>query len=83
MKQKATTKDELFLLKLFQMASAKGDSFEEIDRYAVGKAVGLNERAIDNIVRHLAQANFVKKGDENSIYLTEQGMRLIETLKEG
>ena len=81
MKQKATTKDELFLLKLFQMATAKGDPFEEIDRYAVGKAIGQNDRGIDNIVRHLAQANFVKKGEESAIYLTEQGMRLINTLQ--
>lgn len=82
MGQKATTKDELFLLKLFQMATASGDVFTEIDRYAVGKAIGQNDRGIDNIVRHLAQANFVKKGDESAIYLTEQGMRLINTLKE-
>lgn len=65
------------------MATASGDVFTEVDRYAVGKAIGQNDRGIDNIVRHLAQANFVKKGDdENKIYLTEQGMRLINTLKE-
>lgn len=80
MSQKATTKDELFLLKLHQIAMTLGGPQEAVDRYAIGRAIGQNDRGVDTIARLLAQANFVKKGDEPKIYLTEQGLRLIEQL---
>lgn len=76
------TKDELFLLKLHLMAQASGEEDTPIDRYQIGRAVGLNDKGIDNVVRLLAQANFVKKGEGDAIYLTPQGLRLIESLKQ-
>jgi hypothetical protein len=82
MSQKSTTKDELFLLKLHQMATQRGEPHEEIDRYAIGRAIGQNDKGIDTIARCLAQANFVKKGDGNAIYLTSNGLRLVEHLLE-
>ena len=76
------TKDEMFLLKLHEVASSKGDPYTELDRFQIGRLLGLHDRGIDNIVKHLCQANFVKKGDaDNAIFLTEHGMRLIELLK--
>lgn len=78
---KGYTKDELYLLKFHAMALEQGDVHIEIDRYAVGRAVGYNDKAVDNLVRLLLQANFLKKGDGQSLYLTEQGLRLIQTLK--
>jgi predicted transcriptional regulator len=80
MTQKGTTKDERFLLKLHEMALKRGGAEEEVDRFAVGRAIGLNDRVIDNIVRHLAQANFVKKGEEGAVMLTPHGLSLIEHL---
>ncbi len=80
MNRKATTKDELFLLKLYEMASQKGDAHEEIDRYAIGRAIGQNDKGVDTIVKHLAQANFVKKGDGDALYLTPHGLRLVEQI---
>lgn len=76
------TKDEIFLIKMHQMALAKGDAEHELDRYVIGRAVGLNDRGIDTIVRTLCQTNFVKKGEDNCIYLTPNGLRLIEDLLE-
>lgn len=76
------TRDELFLLKLHEVALKFGDFEQEVDKYMVGKQIGQNEKGVDNIVRHLAQANFVKKGDDNSVYLTENGLKLVEQLKE-
>ncbi len=78
---KGFTKDELYLLKFYAMALEKGDPYVEIDRYAVGRAVGYNDKAVDNLVRLLLQANFLKKGDGQSLYLTDHGLRLIENLK--
>lgn len=83
MSKKATTKDELFLLKLHQLALAKGDPHEEVDKYAIGRAIGQNDRGIDTIARLLAQANFIKKGEGSSVYLTPHGLNLVNQLLEG
>lgn len=76
------TKDEIFLLKLFEVALEQGNPWEQVDKYTVGRAIGQNDRGIDIIVRDLAQANFIKKGEANCIYLTQNGLNLIELLKE-
>ncbi len=82
MSKPSATKDELFLLKLYELASKRGDPHDEVDRYEIGRAIGQNDRGIDTIVNLLAQANFIKKGDNNSIYLTPHGLSLITTLLE-
>jgi hypothetical protein len=74
------TKDELFLLKLFERAQDASDLFQAWDRYAIGRAIKQNDRSVDNIVRMLAQANFIKKEEGNAIYLTEQGIALAKSL---
>lgn len=79
--QKSTTKDELFLLKLHQLATDAGDPTKEIDRYTIGKAIGQNDKGIDTIVKHLAQANFVKKAEGSTLYLTPHGLSLVELLQ--
>ncbi|NDD58158.1 MAG: hypothetical protein EBZ47_02740 [Chlamydiae bacterium] len=81
MKNKSITKDELYLIRLFDLAQKLGDTFAEVDRYAIGQAIGQNNKSVDNIVRMLAQTNFVKKGEGDSIYLTPQGEKYVETLK--
>ncbi len=75
------TKDERYLIKLHELANALGGPWEEVDRYAVGQAVGMNPRAVDNAVRLLAQANFLKKGEGNHILLTQNGVNLIHLLR--
>ncbi len=80
MNKKSTTKDELFLLKLHEMALKLGSAEEEVDRFVVGRAIGQNDKGISVIVKHLAQANFVKKGSGDSIYLTPHGLRLVEQI---
>jgi hypothetical protein len=80
MNQKSVTKDEQFLMQLHKVAGETGDLYAEFDRFAIGKAIGESERVINNIVRHLAQANFLKKGDGDSVYLTDNGIRLVEEL---
>ncbi|MBI2743658.1 MAG: hypothetical protein HYX48_07050 [Chlamydiales bacterium] len=75
-----TTKDELFLVMLHKLATARGDQFMEVDRYEIGRAIGQNDHGIDTIVKHLAQANFVIKGEESSVYLTPHGLSLVEQL---
>ncbi|MBM3206992.1 MAG: hypothetical protein FJZ57_00065 [Chlamydiae bacterium] len=80
--KKSITRDELYLIKVLELAIKLGDYFEEVDRYAVGQSMGQNNKSVDNIVRMLAQTNFVKKGDGDNIFLTPQGLKYVETLKE-
>ena len=80
MNKKAMTKDEMFLLKLYELAIERGGPEEAIDRYLMGQAIGQNDKGIDTIVRHLAQANFIKKSGENDVYLTPPGLKLVKTL---
>lgn len=81
--KKALTKDEIYLLKLCSMAQATGDPYAEIDRYAVGKAVGYNDKSVDSLTRMLLQANFLKKGEGNSLYFTDHGLSLVKMLNDG
>lgn len=71
------TKDEKFLLKLFELAREEG----EIDRYTVGRMIGMNDKGIDAIVNNLAKSNFIIKGDDTLISLTPNGLALISHLK--
>ena len=83
MNKKATTKDELFLLKLHELATTQGGVQEEIDRFAVGRAIGQNDRGANIIARDLAAANFIKKGDGEAVYLTAHGLNLVHVLLGG
>jgi Mn-dependent DtxR family transcriptional regulator len=72
MKSKSTP-DERFLIKLYQTAMAGGDPHGMFDYRGIAKLIGQKETAMKNIVKHLAQANFLKKVDETTVYLTEHG----------
>lgn len=73
MSQRSQTPDERFLISLYRAAEKKGDLFSLFDSREIARTVGLKETALKNIVKHLAQANFVKKVDPASIYLTQRG----------
>lgn len=70
---KKSTPDERFLVKLYEMAMEGGDPHAFIDYRGVAKAIGQKETATKNIVKHLLQANFLKKVDDTTVYLTEHG----------
>lgn len=82
MTKKSTTKDELFLLKLYELASSNGEPQLAIDRFVIGRAIGQNDKGAYVIARDLAQANFVKKGDGDAVALTDHGLRLVHSLLE-
>jgi hypothetical protein len=83
MTKKGRTKDELFLLKLYELASKDGDCTTPFDRFEIGRAIGQNDKGANVIARDLAQANFVRKADGDTVYLTENGLRLVESLLKG
>ena len=77
MNQKGTTPDEQLMAKFYQIAMESGDPYLPIDYRGVGKAVGLKETAAKNIVKHLAQANFLRKIDDTKFHLTPHGCNFV------
>ena len=68
-----STPDERFLIQLYKVAMQNGDPHMIQDYRGIAKAIGQKETAIKNIIKHLAQANFLKKVDDTSVCLTERG----------
>lgn len=77
MNQRSQTPDERLLLKLYQIAMDNGDPFTEIDLRGVTPLLGQKEVAVKNIVKLLAQANFIKKINESTIHLTQHGCNFV------
>lgn len=73
------TKDEYFMIALYEMAKESGDLETPFDRYAVGDRGGVTPKAVNAIAKLLIQANFIKKSSETDIYLTPHGCKLVET----
>lgn len=78
MTQRKQSKEELFLKRLYELAQEAGDAEAEVDRYAVGEVFGGHTRNVDNIVQVLTKNNFIKKSEENLIYLTPLGITFIQ-----
>jgi len=80
MVDRARTKDEMFMLRLYQEASKLTDMEQPIDSDFVGRLVGLQSRAVRTICTLLAQANFIKKRGEGAISITPHGIKLVEKI---
>lgn len=81
MSERALTKDEKFMVRLYEEA-AKLESFDDpLDRYYIGNLVSLHPKAVDTICTLLGQANFIKKHSKTDISITPQGIRLVESLR--
>jgi Mn-dependent DtxR family transcriptional regulator len=76
------TKDERYLLRLYEMANEFKDPKTPLNREAVGKTIGLSPKAVKTICTLLAQANFIKKYSADEIYLTDHGIHLAQQLRE-
>lgn len=73
MSQKGRTPDEKFLIRLYQVAHESGDPYKAIDYRGIAVSLGQKESAVKNIVKLLAQANFIKKLGDTTILLTPHG----------
>lgn len=74
---KGRTPDEKFLIQLYKTAHAGGDPYSGIDYRGIAHLLGQKELAVKNIVKHLAQANFIKKIDETTVILTSRGFDFV------
>lgn len=73
------TKDEYFMIALYEMAKESGDFETSFDRYVVGERGGVTPKAVNAIAKLLVQANFIKKSSETDVFLTAHGRKLVET----
>jgi hypothetical protein len=76
------TKDEIFMIKLYEEACKKPEMDEPFDRYEIGKLAGLQERAVNAITNLLIRSMFVKKKSETEIAITDHGVKLVLSILE-
>jgi len=78
------TADERYVIALYETALATGDVHAPFNRHEIGKMIHLQERGVNATCKLLVQANFVKKSNEDGIYLTKNGEALaLRLLEEG
>lgn len=82
MAEKSRTKDEKFMVRLYEEALKKGDMDEPFDRYVIGQMIGLQHRGVDAICTLLLQANFAKKRGPTDISITPHGIKLVKSIIE-
>lgn len=75
---KARTKDESFMLALYNEADKHNNKKQAFNCYAIGRLVGLQERGVNAICTLLAQANFIKKEAKTEVALTSHGIAFVE-----
>lgn len=76
------TKEERYILKLYEMATKSGAAQNMKDCYKVGEALGFSDKVVNALINILAQANFVKKIDDRGIHLTHRGVELAKRLQQ-
>ncbi|MEI8124255.1 MAG: hypothetical protein WCG42_00690 [Parachlamydiaceae bacterium] len=81
MSRKNRTKDENFVISLYEEAEKSGNAEAPVDRYHAGERAHLAPKGVDTICKLLIQANFVKKSGEVDVYLTPHGLKLAERLR--
>ncbi len=78
--KKTRTKDEKLIVCLYETALDANDIHAEYSRYVIGNKIGLHPKGIDTICVLLLQANFIKKGEGDNIYLTKNGEELVHQI---
>lgn len=78
MNKKGHTPDERFLIKLYELSNAKGGPFQTVETKYVAKGISQTETSVKNIVKLLAQANFIKKIGDTAVCLTQQGYNFVQ-----
>jgi hypothetical protein len=77
---KQHTKDEKFVVCLYESAKKLGDKEASVNRYEAGALAHLQEKGVDAICKLLVQSNFIKKDGEQDVFLTPRGIVLAEHL---
>ena len=82
MNKKARTKEERYMLALYEETLRQEDEEAEIDRVLIGDIIGINPPSVENICKGLMRSNFIRFHEAGRISLTSQGRRLVFLLLE-
>lgn len=74
------TKEEKFLVKLYEQARHLGDPESIQLRHDIGRQLGFSESVVNGICNQLCKANFTKKISDEEICLTPHGINLAKSL---
>ena len=74
------TKDERFLIEIFQAIQATPNAQGAADPRQIAKKLGYKEVLTYEIIKGLRKANFIKMNSEEQVVLTERGELLARTL---
>ncbi len=75
------TKDDQYLMMAVKVACEKGTFSRPVNMMTVGAKINMRESGINNTVKLLAKANFIKKMEQEfMIHVTEKGNKYVETL---
>lgn len=78
------TKEERYLLRIYELALKAGDLQHPLNRYDAGKTISLSPKGVDAICHVLMRANFLKKGENpDQVVITKRGEELALTLLRG
>lgn len=82
MSRHGRTKDEQFIICLYEEALKTGDLDFEFDRYAIGALISLHPTAVETICVLLRKTNFIIKKEDNIISISPHGVKLALSLLE-
>lgn len=73
----ARTKEEQYIISIYETVQQLGADLDHpVDRYAIGKKVGLSPKVTDTICNVLTKSNFIRKEGDVNISLTRNGESL-------
>jgi Mn-dependent DtxR family transcriptional regulator len=74
------TKEEKLILSVAKLALQRGSIESEVPAAAIIEALAVTPSSFWNMFNGLARANFLKKTEEEEIWLTPQGLALVEEI---
>ena len=78
-----TTREERFLIALYDLAAASGDRYNPVMIGAAGRAVGIVQlKTVVTMVKGLVRGNFLRRIGKDEIHLTSFGAKFVEDLAE-
>lgn len=74
------TKDEKFLIRLYELTKASGVEDHLMDPYDVGRSIHFSPILVETLCKTLRRTNFIRYESNGLIYLTSNGIALAEEL---
>jgi Mn-dependent DtxR family transcriptional regulator len=78
----ARTKEERYIIRLYELAQAAGDIDHRVNKYQLGQSINMSPKLVNAICKVLMRTNFIKFADNDQIYITRNGKNLAKTLLE-